>query len=348
MENFNTIFIEKSTMLDCSNKGNISLKKLMKDREVEIDQFLLEKQDRKKIVALIGGGMAAEREVSLMSSCGIADSLLELGYQIIFINMGSDIANVLAALKPDIVYNALHGTYGEDGCLQGMLNIMRIPYTGPGVMSSALAMNKKKSAEIFRANNIKIAKSILVKKSDNIKQDPIPRPYVIKPLSQGSSVGIEVIFEEDDFNFAKYDFPYGEEILIEEFIKGKEIQVAILDGKAIGALEVKINADKRFYDYEVKYTEGFAEHIMPAPIADDIYKKALLISEKACNVFEINRGIIRAEFLYQEQQGELYMLEINTHPGMTPMSICPEILEYEGCSYTQLVQKIIEGASFEK
>jgi D-alanine-D-alanine ligase len=297
-------------------------------------------------VAVIGGGMSAEREVSYMSSNGIVQSIIELGHHVTFIDMGADIAEVLAKLKPDVIYNALHGTYGEDGCLPGVLNIMRIPYTGAGVLASAVAFNKKKSCEIFIANNILVPKGKIIKKSDNLKADPMKRPYVIKPLSQGSSVGVELIFQGDDFDFAKYAFHYGDEILVEEYVKGREMQIAVLNGRAVGVLEIKLLKGKRFYDYETKYTEGFAEHLLPAPVPAAIYEKLKQTAEKACQIFDIS-GMVRVEMIYCPENEKIYMLEVNTHPGMTPLSICPEIATLENMSYKDLVKEILEAARFE-
>jgi len=253
----------------------------------------------------------------------------------------------LQSINPDLVFNALHGTYGEDGCIPGLLNILHIPYTGPGVLASALAMNKKKTNEICRIHKLQVIESKLVSKSDNLSTDPIKRPYVVKPIAQGSSVGVQVIFEDDDFSFAQYNFPYGDEVLVEKYIKGKEIQVAILNGKALGALEIRLLNNKRFYDYEAKYTKGFTEHIYPAVIPHDKYQEVLSIAEKLCKIFECEDGMIRAEFIYEESSGEIYILELNSHPGMTPLSICPEIAAYQNISYTELVQQIVEKAIYE-
>ena len=298
-----------------------------------------------KHVAVIGGGMSAEREVSLSSSKGVCDSLIKSGYKVTFIDMGADIALTLDKVKPDIVFNALHGTYGEDGCLPGLLNLMRIPYTHSGVKSSAISFDKVTSREIFITHGIKYAKSILVKKSDNYTSDPMPRPYVIKPISQGSSVGVELVFEEDDFDFAKYDFQYGDQILVEQYIKGREIQVAVLNGKALGVLEIKL-LKRRFYDYETKYTDGFAKHLMPAPLSQINTDRALKLSEKANNLLAIT-GLSRIEWLYQEEEDEFYILEANTHPGMTPLSICPEIAAYAGINFNQLLEEILKTARYE-
>ncbi|MFK7974311.1 MAG: D-alanine--D-alanine ligase [Rickettsiaceae bacterium] len=347
MQKFNTIFIAQSKIVDCTMKHNSHLLEYTKSCGSDIDSFALDKCDDKNYVLVIGGGMSAEREVSYMSSDGIINSLLELGYFVIFADMGADIAKVLHQLKPDVVFNALHGTYGEDGCLPGLLNILRIPHTGPGVLASALAFNKKKSHHIFKATGIEIAHSIIVNKSDNIKQDPLPRPYVIKPISQGSSVGVEVIFTEDNFSFEEYNFEYGDQVIIEKYIKGREIQVAVLNGKAKGALEIQLLKNKRFYDYETKYTDGFARHLMPAPMSLSSYNNALHIAEEVCQIFECESGLIRVEFIYNEQEDKLYLIELNTHPGMTSLSICPEIIEYSGISYTELVKLIIQDAKFE-
>jgi D-alanine-D-alanine ligase len=295
-------------------------------------------------VVLLAGGMSAEREVSLSSAQGVGKALVELGYRVTKLDMGSDFASVIYSLKPDVVYNCLHGTYGEDGCVPGILDIMHIPYTHSGVLSSALAFNKEKSRQVMIGSGIKVAEGRVVLKSEELKEDPIPRPYVIKPLSQGSSVGVEVIFEEDKFNFADYKFEYGNEILVEKYIKGRELQVAVLNGKSLGVLEIVL-LKNRFYDYETKYTEGFARHDVPAKIPEEIYNKAMELSEKVNFIFGAE-GMVRVEMIYNELDGELYMLELNTHPGMTPLSICPEIAEKVGISYSDIVKQLVESAKF--
>ena len=348
--NFKTVYKEKSLIVEfdsLSKLGDIKLIDFVKLEGKSIENFVAKRNTIKKHVVVIGGGMSAEREVSYMSSNGIVRSIIELGHHVTFVDMGADIAVLLLNLKPDVVYNALHGTYGEDGCLPGLLNIMRIPYTGPGVLASAIALNKRKSYEIFRSTGIKIPESKLIKKSDGYTKDPIKRPYVIKPLSQGSSVGVQVVFPEDIFSFSDYDFPYGDEILIEEYIKGREMQVAVLNGRAIGVLEIKLLKNKRFYDYETKYTEGFAEHLLPAPVSLEMYNNIKALAEKACSVLDCVTGMIRVEMIYSSEKNELYMLEVNTHPGMTPLSICPEIATLENMSYKDLVKEILEEAKFE-
>lgn len=298
----------------------------------------------KKHVALIYGGMSSEREISISSATGVKAALLENGYQVTAIDMGADIGMVLAQIKPDLVFNCLHGTYGEDGCIQGLLNIMNIPYTHSGLLSSSLCFNKLKTIQILRDNNINVSQSITVKKSDNFQNDPMPRPYVIKPLCEGSSVGVQIIFPEDDFKFSDYEFEYGEVVIIEKYIKGKELQVPILNSKALGVLEIEI-LKNRFYDYETKYSDGFANHIFPARISDRTNKYVMETSEKIYEIMGCT-GIARAEFIYSENEDKLYCLEINTHPGMTPLSICPEVAKYVGIDFNFLVEMIISTASF--
>lgn len=347
MNNFNTISKPKSLIIDCNSLGDSNLKEFVIQHAKNIDEYSPKISKSDNHVLLIGGGMSSEREVSYMSCNGIVRSLIELGKEVTFVDMGEDIAAVLAKINPIVVFNGLHGTYGEDGCLSGLLNIMKIPYTGCGVLSSSIAFNKKKSLDVFKSNGIKTAKSIIVAKSEAIKHDPMARPYVIKPISQGSSVGVELVFPEDKFNFADYDFPYGEEILVEEYIKGREIQVAVLNGKALGTLEIKLLKGKRFYDYETKYVDGFSEHLCPAPLDHEVNNKALEMAEKVAYILGAN-GMVRVEFLYQVEEKQFYILELNTLPGMTPLSICPEIaFKTHGITYTEIVNRILADAKFE-
>ncbi len=321
MNDFNTVFKDQSLIRELNATG-------------------------KKHVVILEGGMSAERAVSLSSSQGVIKALIENGYKVTAVDFGADIGAVLYQLKPDIVFNCLHGTYGEDGCIPGLLNIMRIPYTHSGVCASAIAFNKEQTRDFFQAQNIKCAEGKIISSFDGLKEDPIARPYVIKPLCQGSSIGIEIIFENDNVSFADYAFPYGDKILVEKYIKGREMQVAVLNGKALGILEVK-PLYKRFYDYETKYTDGMAEHIIPVNIPDAIHQKLMAISEKMFNNMGC-KGIARAEFLYCEEDNECYALEINTHPGMTPLSICPEIAAHKGINFNMLIEEVLQSASYEK
>ncbi|MCF8462992.1 MAG: D-alanine--D-alanine ligase [Rickettsiaceae bacterium] len=301
-----------------------------------------------KHIALVYGGMSSEYEVSVISAQTFKKACLELGYQLTMIDMGADIAEVIAnQVKPDIVFNSLHGTYGEDGCLPGILNILKIPYTHSGLKSSAVAFDKILTKYIAASLNIDSIGYKIITKRDNLDRDPMSRPYVIKPTSEGSSVGVEIIFEETDFNFKHYPFSFGNKIIVEEYIKGREMQVALLNGKALGALELKFVKGKKFYDYEAKYTEGFAQHIMPAVLSEDKYMELLLLSEKIYNAIGC-RGLARGEFILCDKTNKFFFLEINAHPGFTDLSICPEIANYVGISLNELVQQMIESAAYDE
>lgn len=293
-------------------------------------------------VALVYGGMSGERDVSLMSEPGFKTALLELGYKVTPIDMGHDFAEQIIKVNPDIVFNGLYGTYGEDGCLPGLLEILGIKYTHSGVLASSVGFNKEVSLEILAQNGIKTAKYKIVSKDDEIKGDPMPRPYVIKPISEGSSLGIEMIFEEDDFDFSKYQWLYGEKIIVQEYVKGREIQVAILNNKAIGLLEI-IPLKRRFYDYDTKYQDGMAKHVIPVTIEKEIEDEIMRLSEKAHNCIDA-RNINRVEFLYDETKGKdgIYILEVNTNPGMTPLSIVPEICQFHGISYQNIINTLVQ------
>ncbi len=331
------------------NKNNRKILNMSKYQTCFIEKSTIEiinNTNHKAHIAIIAGGMSSEREISLISSKNVIKALLNLQYKVTLIDMGSDIATILTQVKPDIIFNCLHGTFGEDGSLPGILNILKIPYTHSGVLSSSLCFNKKFSKIFFNAHNIKSPNFKIIKKSDNILVDPMKRPYVIKPLNQGSSIGIEVIFEEDNFNFKNYNFPYGDEVIIEEYIKGREINVAVLNGKSLGTLEI-IPLKNRFYDYETKYTEGLAHHICPANLSQKITDEVMSMSEKLFKIMQCN-GIIRVEFLFDDIKNELFLLEINTHPGMTSMSLCPEIAASCGINYEQLIENILFSARLDK
>ena len=299
----------------------------------------------KKHVALLHGGMSAEREVSLSSGKGVGESLVGIGYQVTSIDVGEDIGAVLLSLQPQVVFNCLHGTYGEDGCIPGLMNIMKIPYTHSGLQASAMALDKNVSKMIMTYHKIPTAPSVLVSKCEVLpNMDPIPRPYVIKPLSQGSSIGVELVFPTDtNFSLHNYEFNYGDPVLIEKYIKGREFNIAVLNGKALGILEIKVLNGKRFYDYESKYTNGFTQHIIPPILPIEISKKILELSEKVYAVFNC-RGLARVECILGDDNNEIYVLEINTHPGMTPLSICPEIALFSGITFNQLVEKMLVSA----
>lgn len=292
-------------------------------------------------IALLMGGMSSEREVSLSSAEGIMQYLTKLNYKVTPIDPGQDIAEVLLRVNPDIVFNALHGTYGEDGCIPGMLEILNIPYTHSGVLASSIGFDKLKSKLIFIANKLKCPEYKLVKKTDDLTKEPFPKPYVIKPLNQGSSIGVTIVLANDDFTLKDYEFNYGDSVLVEKYIKGREISVAVIANKSIGIVEIV--PETKFYDYNTKYTAGKATHIVPAPLPEDIYNKAMDMALKAHNLLSC-KGTTRSDMLYNEEENELYLLEINTHPGMTPLSLVPEIAAYHGITFSDLLEILIDEA----
>lgn len=298
-----------------------------------------------KHVAVLKGGWSAEREVSLVSGAACAKALRELGYKVTEVDMRKDIAKVLMELKPDVVFNALHGRIGEDGCVQGLLDILEIPYTHSGVLASAVAMDKPMAKRIFEAAGIKVAKGVVCTREQMIKGDPMPRPYVVKPANEGSSVGVKLVFEKDNFFFTAANWPYGEEVLVEEYIAGREVTVAVLNGKALGVTEICTSSG--FYDYENKYTDGKSTHICPAQLPADIYEKAMQQAVAAHEALGC-RGLSRADFRYDDTNGrqELVILEVNTQPGMTPLSLSPELAAYAGISFNALVESLIKEARY--
>jgi D-alanine-D-alanine ligase len=298
-------------------------------------------------VALIYGGLSSEREPSLMSGEAVLKAMEGMEYRVTPIDMGTDIAEVITRIKPDVVLNALHGTFGEDGCLQGTLEILGVPYTHSGVFASAISLDKVHSQIFFVANGINCPKRVIISQGDDLSSEPIKPPYVIKPIDQGSSVGVEVIFAEDNYDLSKYDFKYGKQSIIEEYISGQEIQVAVLNGKAIGTAEIFCLQGKRFNDYDCKYKEGYSKHICPANLSKEASDNMLRIAEKAHNSLGC-KGLTRSEFRYDPKTDQSYFLEINTHPGLTPLSSGPEIVQHHGISFEDFIRTLINEALNEK
>lgn len=298
-----------------------------------------------KRVAVLYGGWSTEREVSLTSGRGVVEALSGVdGYEIIPIDVQANVAQMLAEIRPDVAFNALHGRYGEDGCIQGLLEILRIPYTHSGVLASAVAMDKPKAKEVFAAAGIPLAKGVSVTRHDLLKGEPLPRPFVVKPVAEGSSVGVSIVKEGDNFLLDEENWQFGETVMVEEYIPGREVQAAVLDGEALGAIEIRPKT--LFYDYEAKYTSGKAEHLMPAPINREAYEQILEYAVTAHNALGC-RGVTRSDFRYDDTQGgpgRIIILETNTQPGMTPLSLTPEIAAYAGISYRDLVVRLVEGA----
>lgn len=290
-------------------------------------------------VAVLKGGLSKEREVSLNTGKAVAAALSSLGYEVSEIDVGHDIAQVLSEKKPDVVFNALHGTYGEDGCIQGVLEFLQIPYTHSGVMASAVAMNKAVAKKLFESAGVKCAPGKVFSRKEVLAGDVMQRPYVVKPINNGSSVGVLIVMEGD--NVADENFPEDEMLLVEKYITGRELSVAVMDGKALGVVEIK--PKQGFYDYRNKYTSGMTEYLVPARVDKNIYDKAMQLSEKAHNVLEC-RGVTRSDIRFSEEDNELYFLEVNTHPGMTSTSLVPKIAGKAGMEFTELVEKLIKAA----
>ena len=296
-----------------------------------------------KHIAVLKGGWSAEREVSLNSGAACAKALRELGYKVTEIDVNPDIADILKQTKPDIVFNALHGRFGEDGCIQGLLEILKIPYTHSGVMASAVAMDKPMAKIVFAAAGLKVPVGKLVAIDDLQKGDPLPRPFVIKPSNEGSSVGVYIMRQGDNRNITQLitNSQQPTTFLAEEYISGREITVAVLNDEALGVTEIRPKTG--FYDYENKYTDGKTEHLCPAPLSQEETTKVMYMAVLAHKSLGC-RGLTRSDFRYDGK--DFYILEINTQPGMTSLSLSPEIAAHAGISFNELVQKIVEAACY--
>jgi D-alanine-D-alanine ligase len=303
----------------------------------------------KKHVAVLMGGWSAEREVSLVSGAAVVEALQEKGYRVSAIDVGHTVATTLADMKPDVCFNALHGRFGEDGCIQGVLETLGIPYTHSGVLASAMAMDKPLAKKLYATVGLPCVEGGVFHRDQILAGDVMARPYVIKPLNEGSSVGVKIVTgEENELPFQSEAWHYGTEVLVERYIPGREVQVAVLDNKALGAIEIR--PTKQFYDYEAKYSDGFAEHLMPAPIDKAVYDDVMQMAETAHKVLGC-RGVTRTDFRYDDTAGEpgkLFILETNTQPGMTPLSLTPEIAAHRGMDFGQLVDWLVKDASCQR
>jgi D-alanine-D-alanine ligase len=299
---------------------------------------------KKKRIAVLMGGLSAEREVSLSSGASVHRALLARGHDAVAVDMGRDLAQRLIMENVGIAFICLHGRYGEDGAVQGLLEVMGIPYTGSGVLASALAMNKIFAKQVFLANGLTVAPYRVARRGEEPELGDLgfSLPVVVKPSQEGSSVGVSIVRRGEDYRPAMdAAFAYDEEILVEQFIKGREIQVGILEERALGAIEIV--PKKEFYDYEAKYTSGMAEHILPAPLTPALYGKVLEAGEKAHRCLGCS-GYSRVDFLVTED-GECFLLEVNTLPGMTDLSLLPEIAQGAGIGFEDLVERILNSAS---
>lgn len=299
-----------------------------------------------KKVLVVMGGFSAERDVSLVTGKGVSEALIRSGYQVISYDLrnGFDFVDVLKKEKPDVVFNALHGNFGEDGEIQGLLDILQIPYTHSGLKASALGMDKNLTKEVAKANGLKIAPSQqLTYKEYKQKGTNIEMPYVIKPISDGSSVGVFIIKKEEDKKAVFYEDD-NRELMVEKFIEGQELTVSVLDGKALGVTEMRPKTE--FYDYEAKYTDGMTQHILPAEIPEDVYKQAQKYAEILHGALKCNM-VSRSDFRYNPKDG-IVLLEINTNPGMTPLSLVPEQAKFAGISYDEVCKILVEKATYRK
>ena len=293
-------------------------------------------------VAVLKGGLSAEREVSLTSGAAVEKALVALGHTVTAIDVTAHLAEDLHKVKPDLVFNALHGRFGEDGCVQGVLEILKIPYTHSGVMASAIAMDKPMAKVVFASAGIRVARGITAHKDEVIGKDVMPRPYVVKPSNEGSSVGVKLVFANDNFFFTKEIWPYGETVLVEQYIPGRELTCAILDDQPLGVTEITTKSG--FYDYDNKYTDGGSIHICPAQLPQKIYDEVMHMSLAAHRALGC-RSLTRSDFRWDEQgDGKIYILETNTQPGMTPMSLSPEQAAHAGMDFNALVARILKTA----
>ena len=293
-------------------------------------------------VAVVKGGRSVERQVSLVSGRECAAALRRVGYKVSEVDAGNDLPKELDRLSPDIIFNALHGRYGEDGCVQGLFELLELPYTHSGVQASSLAMNKDIAKRIFKSDNLPVAESICTSSALAFSAHLMEPPYVIKPVNEGSSVGVHLVMQDDD-NFSTLEKIFPNQVLVEKFIPGRELTTTIMNGQPLGVTDIVTD---NWYDYEAKYNLGGSKHIFPANIPREIYD--------ACEDFALRahmalgcKGISRADFRWDNSLGidGLFLLEINTQPGMTPTSLSPEQAKLKGISFDSLCKWIVEDAS---
>ncbi|HEY6984374.1 D-alanine--D-alanine ligase [Reyranella sp.] len=302
-------------------------------------------------VAVLMGGWSPEREVSLVSGKACAQGLREGGHAVIEYDVKRDLKALIDFLRPaagrgpDVVFNALHGKYGEDGCIQGVLEILAVPYTHSGVLASALAMDKPMSRHVFTSVGIRVADGKVVERRSLASGDPMPRPYVVKPIDQGSSVGVHIVREGDNLAAVEAaEAAFGERVLVERFVPGRELTVAVMGDKAIAVTELRPRT--RFYDYEAKYTDGITEHLVPAPVPPEVYEQARQWALQAHQALGCD-GLSRADLRWDDGQpgtSGLVMLELNTQPGMTPLSLAPEQAKWAGISWPELMNWMVDHA----
>ena len=294
------------------------------------------------------GGWSSERPVSLSSGKACADAAEAAGYRVTRVDVARDIAGVLAGLKPDVAFNALHGPYGEDGCIQGILEILAIPYTHSGVLASALAMNKPKAKDVMKAAGIPVAEGLLMNRFDVARAHVMPPPYVVKPPNEGSSFGVLIVKEDAPHppqELFGEEWKHGDIVMVERFIEGRELTCAVRGDEPLGVIDIL--TQHRFYDYDAKYAAGGSKHVLPAQISPNIYQNVRMLALQAHQALGC-RGVSRADFRYDDRPGrsdELICLEVNTQPGMTATSLVPEMAAHAGMDFPELVRWMVEDAS---
>jgi D-alanine-D-alanine ligase len=305
-----------------------------------------------KHVAVLMGGWSAERPVSLSTGNACANALESVGYRVTRVDVQPDIGAILAELKPDVAFNALHGPNGEDGRVQGLLEILRIPYTHSGVLASALAVKKDAAKVVMAAAGVPVPHGVTVHRLEAAKSHIMPPPYVAKPVSEGSSLGVIIVREDRSHppqELGREDWPYGDLVLVEKFIPGRELTCAVMGDRALDVIDIR-PATGVFYDYDAKYAKGGSIHVLPAGIKPNVYQRVRELALTAHQALGC-RGVSRADLRYDDTPngtGELVVLEVNTQPGMTETSLVPEIAAYAGYSFGELVKWMVEDASLDR
>jgi D-alanine-D-alanine ligase len=301
-----------------------------------------------KHVAVLMGGWSSERPVSLSSGNACADALEAEGFRVTRLDVKRDIAEVLSGLRPDVAFNALHGPYGEDGCIQGILEILEIPYTHSGVLASALAMNKPKAKDVMKAAGIPVSESVLVHRLEAARTHVIAPPYVVKPPNEGSSFGVIIVNADAPHppqQLYADDWPHGDIVMVERYVAGRELTCGVRGDQALDVIDIV--TEDRFYDYHAKYAAGGSKHVLPAELLPDVYQNVRMLALRAHQALGC-RGVSRADFRYDDRPsgtGELICLEVNTQPGMTATSLVPEMAAYAGMDFRGLVRWMVEDAS---
>ena len=303
-----------------------------------------------KHVAVLMGGWSAEREISLRSGKACADALERSGYQVSRVDVDRDVAATLRARKPDVALNVLHGRPGEDGTLQGLLEVLGIPYSHSGVLASALAMKKDIAKSVLSSAGVPVPGGVVAARKEAAKRHLLPPPYVIKPVAEGSSVGVFIVREDHKHppqELTRADWVFGDQVLVEPYIPGKELTCAVMGDKVFGVIEIVPTV--KFYDYEAKYAPGGSKHLLRAPIAADVYGEVQRLSLAAHRALGC-RGVTRSDFRFDDGLGAkgLFCLEVNTQPGMTETSLVPELATHAGISFEELVKWMVEDASLDR